>query len=207
MNLYCLESGPVRCDGLWVLTLFTWCHIARIPPNCSTCWVTTPVWITPCARSARTPCCCAWSSCSSRPSRTASSTRWVLGLETLAVINLIEAVNQSWQKFIKLFAKFDGKAKLLSHVVKKLLFINSPNLSRWWCAHYFQEYLTKLSNETEDQSQVASLEEELSSLMREEQQLVEELRDLKEENKTIEEELEEQGKARWESVDILPQSK
>jgi len=45
---------------------------------------------------------------------------------------------------------------------------------------------------------VASLEEELSSLMREEQQLVEELKDLKEENKTIEEELEEQGKARAE---------
>ena len=43
---------------------------------------------------------------------------------------------------------------------------------------------------------MAALEEELSSLMREEQQLVDELRDLKEENKTIEEELEEQGKAR-----------
>ena len=43
---------------------------------------------------------------------------------------------------------------------------------------------------------MAALEEELNSLMREEQQLVEELRDLKEENKTIEEELEEQGKAR-----------
>ena len=63
-------------------------------------------------------------------------------------------------------------------------------------AYCFQEYLTKLSNETEDQSQVAALEEELNSLMREEQQLVEELRDLKEENKIIEEELEEQGKAR-----------
>ena len=43
---------------------------------------------------------------------------------------------------------------------------------------------------------MAALEEELNSLMREEQQLVEELRDLKEENKVIEEELEEQGKAR-----------
>ncbi len=43
---------------------------------------------------------------------------------------------------------------------------------------------------------MAALEEELNSLMREEQQLVEELRDLKEENMTIEEELEEQGKAR-----------
>ena len=43
-------------------------------------------------------------------------------LETLAVINLIKTVNQSWQKFIKLFAKFDGKAKLLSHVVKQLFF-------------------------------------------------------------------------------------
>lgn len=62
----------------------------------------------------------------------------------------------------------------------------------------YQEYLTKLSNETEDQSQVAALEEELNNLMREEQQLVEELRDLKEENKIIEEELEEQGKARVE---------
>ena len=43
---------------------------------------------------------------------------------------------------------------------------------------------------------MAALEEELNSLMREEQQLVEELRDLKEENKVIEEELEQQGKAR-----------
>ena len=43
---------------------------------------------------------------------------------------------------------------------------------------------------------MAALEEELNSLMREEQQLVEELRDLKEENRVIEEELEQQGKAR-----------
>ena len=38
-------------------------------------------------------------------------------LETLAIINLIKPVNHSWQKIIKLFAKFDGKPKLLSHVV------------------------------------------------------------------------------------------
>ena len=36
---------------------------------------------------------------------------------TLAISNLIKPVNHSWQKIIKLFAKFDGKPKLLSHVV------------------------------------------------------------------------------------------
>ena len=43
---------------------------------------------------------------------------------------------------------------------------------------------------------MTALEEELSSLMKEEKQLVEELQGLKEENRTIEEELEEQGRAR-----------
>jgi len=60
----------------------------------------------------------------------------------------------------------------------------------------YQEYLTKLSNETEDSSQVADLEAELSSLKMEEQQLVEELEMLKQENKSIDEELEQQHKAR-----------
>jgi len=60
----------------------------------------------------------------------------------------------------------------------------------------YQEYLTKLSNETEDSSQVADLEAELSSLKIEEQQLVEELEMLKQENKSIDEELEQQHKAR-----------
>ena len=56
--------------------------------------------------------------------------------------------------------------------------------------------MTKLSNETEDSSQVADLEAELSSLKMEEQQLVEELEMLKQENKSIDEELEQQHKAR-----------
>ena len=43
---------------------------------------------------------------------------------------------------------------------------------------------------------MTALEEELSSLMKEEKLLVEELQGLKEENRTIEEELEEQGRAR-----------
>ena len=43
---------------------------------------------------------------------------------------------------------------------------------------------------------MTALEEELSSLMKEEKQLVEELQGLKEENRNIEEELEEQGRAR-----------
>ena len=61
---------------------------------------------------------------------------------------------------------------------------------------FFQEYLTKLSNETEDSSQVADLEAELSGLKMEEQQLVEELEMLKQENKSIDEELDQQHKAR-----------
>jgi len=60
----------------------------------------------------------------------------------------------------------------------------------------YQEYLTKLSNETEDSSQVAELEGELASLMREEEQLVEELQQLKSDNKRIDEELEQQRVAR-----------
>jgi len=60
----------------------------------------------------------------------------------------------------------------------------------------YQEYLTKLSNETEDSSQVAELEVELASLMREEEQLVEELQQLKSDNKRIDEELEQQRVAR-----------
>ena len=56
--------------------------------------------------------------------------------------------------------------------------------------------MTKLSNETEDSSQVAELEVELASLMREEEQLVEELQQLKSDNKRIDEELEQQRVAR-----------
>ena len=56
--------------------------------------------------------------------------------------------------------------------------------------------MTKLSNETEDSSQVAELEGELASLMREEEQLVEELQQLKTDNKRIDEQLEQQRVAR-----------
>ena len=56
--------------------------------------------------------------------------------------------------------------------------------------------MTKLSNETEDSSQVSELEGELASLLREEEQLVEELQQLKTDNKRIDEELEQQRVAR-----------
>ena len=59
-----------------------------------------------------------------------------------------------------------------------------------------QEYLTKLSNETEESSQVAELETELSNLLLEEQELMKELEELKTENSEIDSELEQQEEAK-----------
>jgi len=64
----------------------------------------------------------------------------------------------------------------------------------------YQEFLTSLSNETEDSSNLGQLQVELDSLKLEEQELVQELETLKQENEKIDSELETQslGRARLE---------
>merc|ERR1719412_1064742 len=64
----------------------------------------------------------------------------------------------------------------------------------------YQEFLTSLSNETEESSNLGQLQEELDGLKLEEQELVEELETLKQENEKIDSELEVQtrGKERLE---------
>jgi len=60
----------------------------------------------------------------------------------------------------------------------------------------YQEYLTQLGEETEDESSVGQLETELSQLQQEEQQLMADLEQLKLEHCQIDEELNEQTKQR-----------
>ena len=64
----------------------------------------------------------------------------------------------------------------------------------------YQEFLTSLSNETEESSNLGQLQVELDSLKLEEQELVQELETLKQENEKIDSELEvqTQGKERLE---------
>jgi len=60
----------------------------------------------------------------------------------------------------------------------------------------YQEYLNKLNSETEDNSEVSELEQELSRLQTEEGQLLKELEELKAENSAIDADLEKQSIAR-----------